>query len=86
MNFLLGKLTKIVGIEKLFLMVWNVVFPALLEKLKKTAPVWDEKVLLLLNELIILVTGKKSGSDDAHPEISKPQALIQLEEELNHAA
>lgn len=85
MNFLLSKVIKIVGIEKVFLMAWNYFLPVLLEKCKKTETVWDEKILLFVNELIIMLTGKKSGEGDAHPEITKPQVLVDIEQEVSHA-
>lgn len=69
MNVIIAKLLSVLGWQKMLLMVWNASYPSMQKASAKTETEFDDNFLKVVNELIIVITGKD------HPEISKPKEL-----------
>lgn len=76
MNFIFEKMLKLIGIEKLFLMAWNVFYPTLKKKCEESDAEWDDDLLRFLNELVVLVTGAGKKSELA--DVKKPEGIKKI--------
>ena len=58
MNIVIEKLFKVLGWQRLVLMVWNAAKPAAMEAAKKTETKFDDNVVELVDELVHAITAK----------------------------